>query len=151
MLLEPLHAEMIAMFRHMLASPNEGHQESTIMQALEIADEAASVIWERNPGMRPVERLRLALQERRQDGTCQRHGAPLHPRGKPKIREACQFRDKKRTGGPCRPSAHAVAMPRRMRTAGGKFRMALPPAAPVVVHVGHLRLSIPCQEPLNGS
>jgi hypothetical protein len=62
MLLEPLHAETIAMFRRMLESPNEGHQESTIMQALEIADEAASVIWERNPGMRPVERLRLALQ-----------------------------------------------------------------------------------------
>ena len=62
MLLEPLHAETIAMFRRMLASPNEGHQESTIMQALEIADDAASVIWERNPGMGPVERLRLALQ-----------------------------------------------------------------------------------------
>jgi hypothetical protein len=62
MLLEPLHAETIAMFRRMLASPNEGHQESTIMQALEIADEAASVIWERSPAMTPVERLRLALQ-----------------------------------------------------------------------------------------
>jgi hypothetical protein len=57
----------------------------------------------------------------------------------------------KKTGGPCRPSAHAVAIPRRMRTAGGKFRMALPPAAPVVVHVGHLRLSVPCQQPLRGS
>jgi hypothetical protein len=50
------------MFRRMLASPNEGHQESTIMQALEIADEAASVIWQRAGDKTPVERLRLALQ-----------------------------------------------------------------------------------------
>jgi hypothetical protein len=61
MLLEPLHAETIAMFRRMLASPNEGHQESTIMQALEIADQAASVIWEGSADKTPVERLRLAL------------------------------------------------------------------------------------------
>jgi hypothetical protein len=62
MLLEPPDAETIAMFRRMLASPNEGHQESTIMEALEIADQAASVVWERAGDKTPVQRLRLALQ-----------------------------------------------------------------------------------------
>ncbi len=62
MLLEPPDAETIAMFRRMLASSNEGHQESTIMQALDIADQAASVIWERAGDKTPVQRLRLALQ-----------------------------------------------------------------------------------------
>jgi hypothetical protein len=62
MLLEPPDAETIAMFRRMLASPHVGHQESTIMQALEIADQAASVIWEGSADKTPVERLRLALQ-----------------------------------------------------------------------------------------
>jgi hypothetical protein len=63
MLLEPPDAETIAMFRRMLASPYEGHQESTIMQALDIADQAASVVWEQSKGKTPVERLQLALQE----------------------------------------------------------------------------------------
>jgi hypothetical protein len=62
MLLEPPDAETIAMFRSMLESPYEGNRESTIMQALDIADQAASVVWERSPAMMPVERLRLALQ-----------------------------------------------------------------------------------------
>jgi hypothetical protein len=62
MLLEPPDAEAIAMFRRMLASPNEGHQESKIMQALETADQAASVVWERAGETTPVDRLRLALQ-----------------------------------------------------------------------------------------
>jgi hypothetical protein len=43
-------------------SPGEGHQESTIMQALEIADEAASIVWERAGDKTAVERLRLSLQ-----------------------------------------------------------------------------------------
>jgi hypothetical protein len=34
------------MFRRMLTSPHEAHQESTIMQALDIADQAASVAWD---------------------------------------------------------------------------------------------------------
>jgi hypothetical protein len=68
MLLEPPDAETIAMLRRMLASPNEGHQESTIMQALEIADIAASVIWERAGDKTPAERLRLALQDWRSPG-----------------------------------------------------------------------------------
>jgi hypothetical protein len=46
----------------MLESPYEGNRESTIMQALDIADQAASVVWERSSAMTPVERLRLALQ-----------------------------------------------------------------------------------------
>jgi hypothetical protein len=62
MLLEPPDAETIAMFRRMLESPNECHRESTIMQALEIADQAASVTCERAGDKTPVERLRLALQ-----------------------------------------------------------------------------------------
>jgi hypothetical protein len=62
MLLEPADAETIAMFRSMLESPYEGNRESTIMQALDIADQAASVVWERSAAMTPVERLRLALQ-----------------------------------------------------------------------------------------
>ncbi len=62
MLLEPPDAETIAMFRRMPASSYAGHQESTIMQALESADDADSVIWEQARGKMPVERLRLALQ-----------------------------------------------------------------------------------------
>jgi hypothetical protein len=43
-------------------SPHEGHQESTILQALEVADIATNVVWERAGDKTPVERLRLALQ-----------------------------------------------------------------------------------------
>jgi hypothetical protein len=59
--LEPPDAETIAMFRSMLESPYEWNREST-MQALDIADQAASVVWERSPAMTPVDRLWLALQ-----------------------------------------------------------------------------------------
>jgi hypothetical protein len=62
MLVEPPDAETIAMFRSMLASLYESHRETTIMQALDIADQAASVVRERSQTMTPVERLRLALQ-----------------------------------------------------------------------------------------
>jgi hypothetical protein len=62
MLLEPPDADTIAMFRRMLASPYESHRETAIMQSLDIADQAASVIWERAGDKTPVERLRLALQ-----------------------------------------------------------------------------------------
>jgi hypothetical protein len=71
MFLEPPDAETIAMFRRLLASPNEGHQESTIMQALEIADQAASVVWERAGDKTPAARAagRNGATGRHQGGT----------------------------------------------------------------------------------
>jgi hypothetical protein len=61
-LLEPPDAETIALFHRMLASPYESHQETTIKQALDIADQAASVVWERSSAKPTVERLGLARQ-----------------------------------------------------------------------------------------
>jgi len=54
--------EAVATMRGLLDSPDPGHQESAIMEALEYADQVASAAWIAAEGQPSVERFQLALQ-----------------------------------------------------------------------------------------
>jgi hypothetical protein len=54
--------ECVAALRRLLTSPSVTLHDSAIMAALEWADQAASLAWERAEGRTPAERFVLAMQ-----------------------------------------------------------------------------------------
>jgi hypothetical protein len=53
---------MVAALRRLLTSPRETHHDSTITLALDWANQAATIAWDRAESRTPAERFALAMQ-----------------------------------------------------------------------------------------
>ena len=54
--------EIVASILRLLTSPRESHHDSSIIEAIEYADQAATAAWQQAAGRPAVERFMLAMQ-----------------------------------------------------------------------------------------